>query len=466
MKRKKLLLGTIMLILLTGCAANSTSNNADSVETSVITETSFISTENTETTETETSQSTADTTTIMESTTTATTTTAAITTVPEVIPNDGQLVRIIDYIPDAFIDLRYATTNNFTGTVLYDDSNAYLCYGTVKKLMQVQEDLKEKGYSILIWDAYRSPEAQQRLWEVYPDPNFVADPRNGLTSHSRGSTIDIAIVNQDGSPVELPSEFDEFTAVADRDYSDVSEEAAANARLLEEVMYNNGFTGYIGEWWDYSDTETYTLEVFKQVTSNNDIELLTEFLQSSNYSYSDIEDSSQLIIVNSEGSNCETYCYEKNDDIWTLISDSRGILGKNGVTDDKHEGDGCTPQGLYTLGFGFGTDYIDTQLEYRIINNNCYWVDDADSEYYNQWVETTDIEWNSAEHLIDYTESYRYGVVINYNTDPVIPNAGSAIFLHCSSGNYTAGCVAVSEENMKNIIQWLSPDKNPVIIIE
>ena len=177
-------------------------------------------------------------------------------------PEDGQLVRVLDYIPDAKIDLRYATTNNFTGVKIYDDPEAYLCYGTVKKLINVQDELREKGYCILIWDAYRSPEAQWKLWEVYPDPVFVANPNNGITSHSLGNTIDISMVYADGTPLEMPSAFDEFSAIADRDYSDVSDTAAANSMQLEDVMYRNGFTGYYGEWWDYSDTESYELKAF------------------------------------------------------------------------------------------------------------------------------------------------------------------------------------------------------------
>lgn len=151
-----------------------------------------------------------------------------------------------------------------------------------KKLINVQNELRDKGYSILIWDAYRSLEAQQRLWEAYPDPTFVADPRNGLTSHSCGNTVDIAIVHSDGSPVELPSKFDEFSAVADRDYTDVSDVAASNARVLEEVMYNNGFTGYKGEWWDYSDVDSYVIEPANVVNEDFGDEYLTTFLGNNN----------------------------------------------------------------------------------------------------------------------------------------------------------------------------------------
>ena len=171
--------------------------------------------------------------------------------------SDETMVRVQDYIPDIEVELRYATTDNFTGSVIYDFDDAYLRYGTVKKLSEAQDDLKSKGYRIKIWDAYRPVEAQYRLWEVCPDPRYVADPNKGITSHSRGDTMDITLVHRDGSAVRMPTEFDDFSLKADRDYSDCDAEAAGNARLLQEVMTAHGFTGYQGEWWDYSDTTRY-----------------------------------------------------------------------------------------------------------------------------------------------------------------------------------------------------------------
>ena len=88
----------------------------------------------------------------------------------------------------------------------------------------------------------------------------MANPEKGYSSHSRGSTVDITLVTLDGDPVEMPTDFDDFTAMADRDYSDVSEEAAANAGLLEEAMTAAGFKPYSAEWWHYSDTEPYPVE--------------------------------------------------------------------------------------------------------------------------------------------------------------------------------------------------------------
>lgn len=182
--------------------------------------------------------------------------TQEITTEKE--PEDDEYVLVKKYIPDIYVELRYATENNFTGVKIYDFTEAYLRYGTVKKLAQVQKELKQQGYSLKIWDAYRPFEAQQKLWEVYPDPNYVANPANGMKKHNLGGTVDITMVTADGSIIPMPTEFDDFSLKADRNYSDIEdEEAVKNVMILQNAMENNGFTGYQGEWWDYSDTVEY-----------------------------------------------------------------------------------------------------------------------------------------------------------------------------------------------------------------
>lgn len=182
--------------------------------------------------------------------------TQEITTEKE--PEDDEYVLVKKYIPDIYVELRYATENNFTGVKIYDFTEAYLRYGTVKKLAQVQKELKQQGYSLKIWDAYRPFEAQQKLWEVYPDPNYVANPANGMKKHNLGGTVDITMVAADGTVISMPTEFDDFSLKADRNYSDIdNEEAVKNVMILQNAMENNGFTGYQGEWWDYSDTVEY-----------------------------------------------------------------------------------------------------------------------------------------------------------------------------------------------------------------
>ena len=186
----------------------------------------------------------------------------AETTVPVImaIPADKDFVKVTDYIPGVYQELMYATQENFTGQVIYDFQDAYLRYGTVKKLAGVCRDLAEMGLYIKIWDGFRPVSAQFALWEVCPDPTYVADHNVGFSSHSRGNTLDVTLVDENGVELEMPTGFDDFSAKADRDYSDCTAAAANNADILEILMEKHGFTGYAGEWWHYSDTMSYPVE--------------------------------------------------------------------------------------------------------------------------------------------------------------------------------------------------------------
>ena len=185
-------------------------------------------------------------------------------------PADTDLVRVMDYIPEIEVDLRYAAADNFCGQVVYDFSEAYLRYGTVRKLSAAQEVLAAQGYRLKIWDAFRPVSAQFVLWEICPDSRYVADPNRGYSSHSRGNTVDVTLLTASGEEVEMPTGFDDFSALADRDYSDVSEPAAANARLLETVMTDAGFQPYFGEWWHFSDTDAYEVAETPILESEDD----------------------------------------------------------------------------------------------------------------------------------------------------------------------------------------------------
>lgn len=180
------------------------------------------------------------------------------TTAPE--PEDTDFVRVADYLPQVPQYLPYSTAENFTGAVIYDFSGAYLRYGTVKKLMAAQAALEAQGLSLKIWDAFRPTAAQFRLWEVCPDPNFVANPNRGFSAHSRGNTVDVTLVDSQGAELLMPTAFDDFTPKADRDYRDCEETERQNALLLEEAMLEAGFIPYSGEWWHFQDEDTYPVE--------------------------------------------------------------------------------------------------------------------------------------------------------------------------------------------------------------
>lgn len=172
----------------------------------------------------------------------------------------GDFVKVRDYIPDLVVELKYATSSNFTGSVIYDFTEAYLRYSTVLKLMDVQAELREQGLRLKIWDGFRPLEAQEKLWNANPDPSYLSNPKTGTNSHSRGHTVDLTVVDAEGKELEMPTGHDEFTAYADRDYSDCTDAAAKNAMLLQEVMEKHGFEGLKTEWWHFTEKAEYEIE--------------------------------------------------------------------------------------------------------------------------------------------------------------------------------------------------------------
>jgi L,D-peptidoglycan transpeptidase YkuD (ErfK/YbiS/YcfS/YnhG family) len=145
------------------------------------------------------------------------------------------------------------------------------------------------------------------------------------------------------------------------------------------------------------------------------------------------------------------------------------VVGKHGITLNKHEGDLKSPAGIFYLGPGFGSAKkpAGAKLPYTRTSKNDYWIDDPSSADYNRWVTYAgdpDARWKSYERLL--IPAYRYAVVIRYNMYPVIKGRGSAIFLHLWPGpdGSTVGCTAVSEQNLLALMKWFDPIENPVII--
>ena len=139
---------------------------------------------------------------------------------------------------------------------------------------------------------------------------------------------------------------------------------------------------------------------------------------------------------------------------------TEAYVGKNGCDTDKHEGDGKTPVGVYEIRRGFGLNTPPAvSIAYTQLQGGEQWVDDVASARYNQWVtkDTTPVDWKSAEDLPKETVAYKYVAVIEYNTANIVKGAGSAIFLHCSLGRPTSGCVSVSEEAMIKILGLIKP---------
>lgn len=195
---------------------------------------------------------------------------------PEAVYAPGDMVKAVDIISNICVDARYASANNFAGEAMYSSAEVYLRYSTACKLARVQERLNEQGLSLCIWDGWRPVAAQFALWRAMPDARYVSNPFNGFSGHCRGNTVDITLVTLDGEAVEMPTGFDDFTAMADRDYSDVSAEAAENARLLEREMTAEGFEPYFAEWWHYTDSDEY--DICESLTPLGEVDITQDTL--------------------------------------------------------------------------------------------------------------------------------------------------------------------------------------------
>ena len=167
----------------------------------------------------------------------------------------------------------------------------------------------------------------------------------------------------------------------------------------------------------------------------------------------------QIVLVDyTGGSKAVLSLHEKVDGIWTEVLSCDAYVGKNGIGKTK-AGDKKTPEGTYNLTTPFGIkDDPGAQMPYTKVTKYHYWCGDSNSEYYNKLVDERKVDrkhTKSDEYLIDYKGVYNYCLFIDYNAEG-IPNKGSCIFLHCTGKNkYTAGCVAVPEKTMKQILQTL-----------
>ena len=196
---------------------------------------------------------------------------------------------------------------------------------------------------------------------------------------------------------------------------------------------------------------------------------LTEALQKNGTQPETLDalDCSQLVVVRSEWNRAKVSFYARTGKEWTLDPSLSGLgfVGKEGTVTEMSEQVSGTPKGLYAIDSAFyiGTPPI-TGLDTFAVTQDTYWVDDPDSTFYNQRVEgIQNRDWKSAEHMIDYPTSYRYGFVIHYNMPPVY-NKGSAIFFHVGS-RPTQGCIAVSEPLLLQYLARLDAGKNPQILI-
>lgn len=228
-----------------------------------------------------------------------------------------------------------------------------------------------------------------------------------------------------------------------------SEQITDSETALEETKTSAGV-----ETADYSQVSD---ETAPQVAEPDNNSFAAGYAASSQYS--------QLVIVQSNGTNATVTMHELQDGVWTEILRTDGFVGSNGVG-EASEFTSATPQGTFPLYFAFGINPDPgTKVPYLQVDEYDYWVGDSSSPLYNQYARAdSDTDWDKSksERIIDYPTAYGYCLFIGYNIEGV-PGKGSCFFLHCSNGRPTAGCVSVPESDMAFILRNIGEDCGIVI---
>ncbi len=126
----------------------------------------------------------------------------------------ADLVELVTLDPTIKLDIRYATTNNFTGKVVYPEARAFLQRPAAEALLAAHRELARAGYGLLIHDGYRPWTITKLFWDMTagsPMQEFVADPKSG-SKHNRGCAVDLTLYDlANGQAVQMPGDYDEPT---------------------------------------------------------------------------------------------------------------------------------------------------------------------------------------------------------------------------------------------------------------
>ncbi len=174
---------------------------------------------------------------------------------PAAADTSADLVDVAEVIPDAVIDLRYATADNITGEVLYPRATCKLRRAVAVRLARAAKSLRAERRRLVLWDCYRPDAIQAALWERMPDPRYVADPKIG-SRHNRGAAVDVALADEEGALLAMPTAFDDFSAAAHRKRA-LRGAKGTEARRLERAMTKAGFVGLATEWWHFDAPGTF-----------------------------------------------------------------------------------------------------------------------------------------------------------------------------------------------------------------
>jgi CubicO group peptidase (beta-lactamase class C family)/D-alanyl-D-alanine dipeptidase len=173
------------------------------------------------------------------------------------------LVEIGSLDPSITFDIRYATTNNFLGSIFYPEPKAFMQRPAAEALVRANARLREKGYGLRIFDSYRPWAVTKVFWDATTEAQheFVADPSKG-SRHNRGCAVDLTLYDlATGAPVEMVGTYDEISDRSYPTYPGGTSRQRWHREILRNAMESEGFTVYYTEWWhfDYKDWRSYPI---------------------------------------------------------------------------------------------------------------------------------------------------------------------------------------------------------------
>jgi D-alanyl-D-alanine dipeptidase len=163
---------------------------------------------------------------------------------------DVTLIDVTKLLPQAVIDMKYASDDNLTGQVVYCENRCLLHPDAATALVRCFEVAQLAGLNLKIFDAYRPKQAQHIFWAVLPNPDYVADIKIG-SHHSRGVAVDLTLTDERGQELDMGAGFDEMTERSHPFYPHLAPEIQRNRLLLNAVMAAGGFIGMPTEWWHF-----------------------------------------------------------------------------------------------------------------------------------------------------------------------------------------------------------------------
>ncbi|QEG38431.1 serine hydrolase [Roseimaritima ulvae] len=177
--------------------------------------------------------------------------------------HDTDLVELISLDPSIKLDIRYATTNNFTGAVFYKQPRAFMQRKAAEAVVRAHQTLKSQGLGLLIHDAYRPWHVTKMFWDATPGElkMFVANPASG-SRHNRGCAVDLTLFDlESGQPIEMVAGYDEFSPRSFPQYPGGTSRQRWYRTLLRNTMEAEGFSVFEWEWWhfDFAGWQRYRI---------------------------------------------------------------------------------------------------------------------------------------------------------------------------------------------------------------